>query len=616
MSRMNSSTLSSSPPSPLSLFDIRSRVTVKLRSSNYPKWKTQFLPFLRSQNLVGFVDGSVMAPPVSIQDETGIQTSNPEYLNWFQTDQMIVSWINATLSEESLSLVSGLETAYETWKKLEEVYTEQRMDGESQSMQPSPDQKIVGKEKGKTRRLKNREADKAAWKDSMRKKLDSLKDIDRQDTTPTIIRVPTRIRKHDSAAYEPEIVSIGPYHRGKKNLLAMEKHKWQYLYDFLSRKGVNLDEFLDDMQRKEQEARNCYSEDVSLSSTEFVEMIALDGCFILELFLKCTEYRFLSDPADPICDSRLVLDSVAEDVFLVENQLPLSILYHIFDTHGPSNPSLPLDKLAMKLFQLVSGFVITSSVPVSVKSTHHLLHLLYENLIPPIPLPLSTQTHNSLLLKMKSLLSSCSQLLPTRRPDSSNDHPSQASHPSQSLWNIPTIQGLQEAGVKICKGKGRNFLDIKFRKGVMEIPYVDIDGFTNIFLRNMIVFEQIYHPERLCFSVYATLMNNMINTTKDVEILSSEGIIDNSVGSVEAVASLFNRIGKGIIISWDNDSMRLTAEVNKYCSSRQHKWRAKLVRDYFSNPWAIVSLIGALVLLLLTFLQSVFSVLSYVHPPS
>ncbi|KAG9441348.1 hypothetical protein H6P81_017202 [Aristolochia fimbriata] len=308
-----------------------------------------------------------MAPPVLIQDETGIQTSNPEYLNWFQTDQMIVSWINATLSEESLSLVSGLETAYETWKKLVEVYTEQRMDGESQSMQPSPDQKIEGKEKGKTRRLENRETDKAAWKDCMRKKLDSLKDIDRQKTTPTIIRVPTRIRRHDNAAYEPEIVSIGPYHRGKKNLLAMEKHKWQYLYDFLSRKGVNLNEFLDDMQRKEQEARNCYSEDVSLSSTEFVEMIMLDGCFILELFLKCNESRLHRESDDPICDNRLGLDSVANDILLVENQLPLSILYHIFDTHGPSNHSLPLDKLGMKLFQQMSGFVMTNSVPVSVE---------------------------------------------------------------------------------------------------------------------------------------------------------------------------------------------------------------------------------------------------------
>ncbi|KAG9441345.1 hypothetical protein H6P81_017199 [Aristolochia fimbriata] len=595
MSRMNSSTLSSSPPSPLSLFDIRSRVTVNLRSSNYPKWKTQFLPFLRSQKLVGFVDGSVMAPPVSIQDETGIQTSNPEYLNWFETDQMIVSWINATLSEESLSPVSGLETAYETWKKLEEVYTEQRMDGESQSMQPSPDQKI------------------AAWKDSTRKKLDSLKNIDRQKTTPTIIRVPTRIRRYDSAAYEPEIVSIGPYHRGKENLLAMEKHKWQYLHDFLSRKGVNLDEFLDDMQRKEQEARNCYSEDVSLSSTEFVEMIMLDGCFILELFLKFSEFRYLFESGDPICDSRLVWDSVGTDILLVENQLPLSILHHIFYTHGPSNPSLPLDKLAMKFFQRKASFVMTNSVPVSVESTHHLLHLLYQNLIPPLPPPLSTQTHNSLLLKMKSLLSSCSQLLPTCRPDSSYDHPSQ---PSQPLWNIPTIQGLQEAGVKICKGKGRSFLDIKFSKGVMEIPYVDIDDFTNIFLRNMIVYEQIHRPQRFCFTVYATLMDNMINTTKDVEELAYKGIIDNSVGSLEDVASLFNRIGKGLIISWDRDSMKLTSEVNKYCSSKQHKWRAKLVHDYFSNPWAIFSLIGALVLLLLTCIQSVFSVLSYVLPPS
>ncbi|KAG9441347.1 hypothetical protein H6P81_017201 [Aristolochia fimbriata] len=213
---------------------------------------------------------------------------------------------------------------------------------------------------------------------------------------------------------------------------------------------------------------------------------------------------------------------------------------------------------------------------------------------------IQAEKHNSQLLMMKSLLSSCSQLLPTRRPDSSNDHPSQPSRPSQSLRNIPTIQGLLEAGVKICKGKGRSFLDIKFRKGVMEIPYVLIQDSTNILLRNMIAYEQIHCPERFCFTVYAVLMDYLIHTTKDVEELTYKGIIDNSLGSHEDVALLFNRIGKGIILSGDHDILNLIAEVNRYCSSKQHKWRAKLVHDYFSNPWAIFSLIGALVLLLLT----------------
>ncbi|XP_068651538.1 UPF0481 protein At3g47200-like [Aristolochia californica] len=587
-------------PSSLSLFNIRSRVSVTLRSSNYLQWKTQFLPFLKSQSLLGFIDGSVEAPPVTIKDETGGETSNPEYLNWFQTDQLILSWINATLAEESLCHVVGLTTALETWKELEDVYNLQQMEGEFEATQHPPGHTVARKAKGQTGSVKNNEIAKAAWKDSVRQKLNSLNDIDRSTASCTIFRVPPRIRIFDDAAYEPQIVSIGPYHRGKKQLQSMEKYKWQYLHNFLSRKGVmSLDGFLDEMQTLEKDARNRYSKDVSLDCSEFLEMMVLDGCFVVEFFLKFTESTLGSLSPDPILDSRLIWDSVGHDLLLVENQLPLFVISHIFDTYNPSNPSLiplPLDKLALNFFHRMADFIITGTEPLpAMESIHHLLHLVYINLIPPLP-QLSTQSHNSVLAKLKSFLF---------------PNPSISSQP---IWNIPSVQGLQEAGVKIRKGKGENFLDIKFSKGVMEIPYVDIDDFTNTFLRNMIAYEQIHRPERLCFSLYTLFMDDLINTTKDVDELTKKGIIENSLGSDEDVTVLFNQMGKGTIVSWDDHSLELTEEINRYCSTKRNIWRAKLVHDYFSNPWAFISLIGALLLLLLTLLQTLFSILPYAQP--
>ncbi|XXG60594.1 hypothetical protein AAC387_Pa04g2458 [Persea americana] len=47
-------------------------------------------------------------------------------------------------------------------------------------------------------------------------------------------KVPQRLRKGNNDAYEPKIISIGPYHRGNPRLQAMEKKKFQHLHRILS----------------------------------------------------------------------------------------------------------------------------------------------------------------------------------------------------------------------------------------------------------------------------------------------------------------------------------------------------------------------------------------------
>jgi hypothetical protein len=56
-------------------------IIVKLTTKeNYPLWRAQFLPYLRSNNLLGIVDGTVNAPPETITKTTAngvVQEVNP-----------------------------------------------------------------------------------------------------------------------------------------------------------------------------------------------------------------------------------------------------------------------------------------------------------------------------------------------------------------------------------------------------------------------------------------------------------------------------------------------------------------------------------------------------------
>ncbi|KAH0638553.1 hypothetical protein KY285_035139 [Solanum tuberosum] len=94
-----------------------------------------------------------------------------------------------------------------------------------------------------------------------------------------IFRVPQSFINVNGRSYEPQIVSIGPYHRGKDNVKMIEEHKWRFLGNLVKRtkeKGLNLEDYLKAIQPFEMRARECYSEAIVLNRDEFVEMLVLD----------------------------------------------------------------------------------------------------------------------------------------------------------------------------------------------------------------------------------------------------------------------------------------------------------------------------------------------------
>jgi hypothetical protein len=98
---------------------------VKLECHNYLMWLSQVLPALRSQDILGFVDGSEPCPPQLITDDEGQEITNPTYLIWTKKDQLLLSWINVTLSDKVLSTVYGLDTSRLVWAALANRFASQ-----------------------------------------------------------------------------------------------------------------------------------------------------------------------------------------------------------------------------------------------------------------------------------------------------------------------------------------------------------------------------------------------------------------------------------------------------------------------------------------------------------
>ncbi|KAL5713022.1 hypothetical protein ACHQM5_015139 [Ranunculus cassubicifolius] len=104
------------------IHNISSLVPVKLTSENYILWQALWLPILRGYDLLKYVDNSQHPPPETIQIQVNglsVNTPNPEFQTWVQNDQLLLIWLNATISEPLLSYVVGFPTAQSLWNTIE-----------------------------------------------------------------------------------------------------------------------------------------------------------------------------------------------------------------------------------------------------------------------------------------------------------------------------------------------------------------------------------------------------------------------------------------------------------------------------------------------------------------
>ncbi|KAB1223902.1 hypothetical protein CJ030_MR2G023341 [Morella rubra] len=113
---------------------------------------------------------------------------------------------------------------------------------------------------------------------------------------------------------------------------------------------------------------------------------------------------------------------------------------------------------------------------------------------------------------------------------------------SEEQWELlPSATKPAKAGIKFKKGNSESILDIEFVDGVLTIPPLQVQETTETAFRNLISFEQCYSDCEARLTSYATLIDNLINTTKDVEILCENEIIDNWLNAEDAV-QFFNKL--------------------------------------------------------------------------
>ncbi|KAL8157930.1 UPF0481 protein At3g47200-like [Apium graveolens] len=365
-----------------------------------------------------------------------------------------------------------------------------------------------------------------------------------------ICRIPDKLFNHKEDKYTiPALVSIGPLHHGEEKFTFMEGQKWYYMNTLLSRMP-NMEASLDTCVRKlkglEWRARKCYGEDVTLESNKFIEVMLLDGLFIIELFLKLA-VKSLRRRGDIIFSRHETFIRLRSDLILLENQIPFFILCELFILVPiPKLCSLSLTELALHFFRsMISGDVLILQKKFG-QDFSHLLDLIHQSYLPTFP----TVQH------------------------------------SEAETKLHSATKLKALGIDIKKFKNDNLLNINFFDGVLQVPPLKFNDHTEILLRNFMAMEHCNQNCSKLVTSYVYFISYLMQSKEDARLLCRSHIFSGL--EEENIVLMFTKIHVEIDVE-EFYYKGLSDQIDMYGKSGKQEKMLKMLARFFRKAKALIT---------------------------
>ncbi|VVB06391.1 unnamed protein product [Arabis nemorensis] len=297
-------------------------------------------------------------------------------------------------------------------------------------------------------------------------------------------------------------------------------------------------------------------------------MILHDSVFIIEFILRLGYMVSRPDQLlrDPLMDEPCLMNTVKDDLFtLLENQLPYFILEKLF---GLLLPTIPPYKSLRQM--IISLFGFTDKISNN-----------------------STFKHFTDLIRCVRV-----ETLPDFAPGTWIGH----------IKHMYNMEKLNSGGVKFEAVENDFSLCVRFDNGCLKIPCLTVYDELEMTLRNIMALEQCHYPKSAHVCNYVIFLDHLIDTDKDVNLLVEKGIIQNHIGEHRLVAEMVNKLCLGIRFcgSYYSD---IAAAVNNYYRDPFNRSHAVLKSVYFGNLWTGTGTVAAMLLLLMTLIQTVASII-------
>lgn len=399
----------------------------------------------------------------------------------------------------------------------------------------------------------------------------------------TICKIPEIFRKINKKIYSPDIIGFGLYNF-EFSLLNDDIKKFSL--ESILENGNYLSKIINN----ENDVIKYYYSSNNVNNYRKKDLI-LDASFI-SLFVyeyRSINYEFNELLTLPDIYSQRIF--ILKDIMLLENQIPLSpiinilnILINNLNCDGLIDSSL----LINNIIDIINPFQEKPEKPGNWGED-------YKNIVKNININNSSHLLDHLYKIM------------TYKNSNKN---------SNTLYNqqcytrsiIPSATNLIKVGIKFEHYFG-NVMKIDFKNKIIKLPRIIIYNTTETILKNLMVYE-ITIKKRPYILQYSWLMDNLIDTIDDVNILIDNEIIINNIGDPIKIVDLWNNINTNFNIKIDNDFKYIFTEINEVYKNNFNRLFTEFKQKYFSKPWIIMSLIIGTLIASSTIISAVFAGLS------
>ncbi|KAL4587441.1 hypothetical protein LXL04_000312 [Taraxacum kok-saghyz] len=345
--------------------------------------------------------------------------------------------------------------------------------------------------------------------------------------------------------YVPKVVSIGPYHYNNQKFEFVEKVKPVFTHTLLSK--YNLD--------------------------------------LTTLYKKLGESNMKAGSCRELRSHQIVF--IQQDLFLLENQIPFKVINEVMSLikldccEREKIESFFIECMLVSKRQKSWWCCFGSSKRESQESLmksvpDHLLHRLHSNLTRT-----NVGTENEEIISDTCTFRNVSELVDV----GINFKPS----------NVGTLSRIEF------------FPRWWWFSADLKLPPITIDESTKPMLLNLIAYEMCADDAHAWVTSYICLLDSLIDHPVDVKVLRKAGILDNSLGSDKQVATLFNEIGTDLVpnnLAYSKEKKK----IQKHYESLRNTRFSQLKHEYIKSPWSFLALIGAVMALFLSAVQTYFTI--------
>ncbi|XP_060212220.1 UPF0481 protein At3g47200-like [Lycium barbarum] len=415
--------------------------------------------------------------------------------------------------------------------------------------------------------------------------------------------------------YDPKVVSLGPYHHGKKKLKFVEDYKPKAVKMFIDGGPKIEDEYLNAILENIGYVRSCYLEEFMPSmytDEDFAIMMLRDACIILS-YINVRKEPFKKDAMIKHLGTA-VYNSIIRDTYLLENQVPFGILEILVGLRYGTDRHAFVKEMETTFFKRFFHVeeeteleeARGNNIHIDMLGTEplHLLEIFRKAIVTghdrdPGSKPGEHRCNiNNLVWHLEK--SCCCH----------DDIPVRSEHVFRSVTDLKS-KGMDFSASRIKSLRGVRFRPYELCKSAeLKLPLLYVTKDTRVFFKNLIAYEfspYVPNPSDKAVTAYVNFMRLLVISNQDVKELREKQIIINGLGRDEEVVEMYKALdtfgAEDTSFLWG-----VKMDIEEHYHSKAKTWIADLWTTYLNSPWSTIALFIATFLLCLDIVQTYYAV--------